>query len=542
MFFESRLLATGWAIFWVALLAVLLVRLNQKTPLFVSLVTGSILAMAVYTRPVFLVVCLLFVVTILASRHIGRTYQNRLIRLAVMLIGFAAVSLPVSLVFKNLTGHYGLVPPSGGINLFIGNNANFDHTINIRPGLEWAELVAEPIKAGQDPNPWAGDPYFRDRALAFAKNDPGRATRLLLEKSLTLFSSREIPRNLDVYLHREWSPVLSLLTWRNDKWGFPFGLVFPLAMVGILYAKGRKANLAKLFIAGLGVATVVVFVSARYKVLLVPLLVVFAAVGIVEIGKFITNKDRRRLIQASLVLVACVSVSTIPGPFAQEKIDLRAEYFFGIGHDLYDKEEWLSAADYMAKSIALDPEVHASRQIMGIASAKLHRFDEAVLHFREAVRLRPGHRATESNLQKALRQRADNAILAGIGFEQDDPTAAIDLYKKAASDQPKWYKPLAQEALILATTKVDSIRDGERAVDLATRAIQLRGAYDPNLAYVLVCALAECGRFEEALDAANEGRRGLVGGKNVELLSRFEQAIGQIEAGEAVDVGDFILR
>jgi tetratricopeptide (TPR) repeat protein len=502
------------------------------------LVTGSILALAVYTRPVFLVAIFLFAVTILVSKQMGRTFNTRLRRLAVMLVGFAMISVPASLVFKNLTGHSGLVPPSGGINLYIGNNENYAHTINIRPGQEWAKLVAEPIKAGRDPNPWAGDPFFRDRALAFARNHPGRAIGLLFEKSLTLLSSREIPRNLDIYLHREWSPVLSLLTWRAGGWGYPFGLLFPLAMVGVFFARSREADLVELFAAGLGVFTVVVIVSARYKVLLIPLLAVLAALGILEIARFIKDQDHRRLVFTSVLMVACVVISTIPGPFAPEKVDLRAEYYFGIGHDLYDQEEWAGAADYMAKSIALDPDVHRSRQVMGIASAKLHRDDDAVLHFREAVRLRPGHRATEANLATALRERAQKAFSAAMEIEQDRPAAAVELYRKAAGDQPGWYEPCAREALVLATTQVDSLRDGPRAVDLAQRAIQLRRENDPWLTYILVCALAECGRFDEALEVAQEVKEALTGGEDVEMLSRFERAIAQIEAGEAVEVGE----
>lgn len=540
MFFESRLLATGWGIFWVALLGVLLVRLDRKAPWFMFLLTGSILALAVYTRPVFLVAIPLFGVTILVSRHIGRNLNTRMMRLAVVLIGFAVVAVPVSLVFKNLTGHLGLVPPSGGINLYIGNHADYDRTINIRPGTEWAKLVSEPIKAGRDPNPWAGDPFFRDRALALASHQPGRATGLLFEKLLTLLSSREIPRNLDIYLHREWSPVLSLVTWRAGGWGFPFGMLFPLAMVGVGYARSREAVLVKLLAASLGMVTVVVIVSARYKVLLIPLLAVLAAAGIVEIARLFKDKDRLRLLPISVVMVVSVLVSTWPGPFAPEKVDLRAEYYFGIGHDLYDQEEWAGAAEYMAKSIALDPDVHRSRQVMGIASARLQRDDDAVLHFREAIRLRPGHRATEANLATALRERAQKSMAAGMEIEQEDPAAALALYRKSAGDQPGWYEPWAREALVLATTRVDSLRDGPRAVDLAQRALRLRREMDPRLTYILVCALAECGRFAEALEVAKQEREVLVGGADVVMLSRFEKAIGKIEAGEAVDVGDFL--
>jgi hypothetical protein len=59
------------------------------------------------------------------------------------------------------------------------------------------------------------------------------------------------------------------------------------------------------------------------------------------------------------------------------------------------------------------------------------------------------------------------------------------------------------------------------------------------LDFILVCALAESGGIEEALGLAKQEREALGGGDDEDLWSFFEKAIGNIEAGQAVDVSDF---
>ncbi len=59
-----------------------------------------------------------------------------------------------------------------------------------------------------------------------------------------------------------------------------------------------------------------------------------------------------------------------------------------------------------------------------------------------------------------------------------------------------------QLAWTLATCPERSIRNGDEAVSLALRAVQLAGGREPALFATLAAAYAECGRFSEAVRAA----------------------------------------
>ena len=61
-------------------------------------------------------------------------------------------------------------------------------------------------------------------------------------------------------------------------------------------------------------------------------------------------------------------------------------------------------------------------------------------------------------------------------------------------------------AWLLATSSDASIRDGNRATELAKQAVQLSGGQDANYLRTRAAAYAETGRFAEA---AETGRRAL---------------------------------
>ena len=116
---------------------------------------------------------------------------------------------------------------------------------------------------------------------------------------------------LDMYHACGDSAVLAALLW---KWGlaFPFGLVVPLALLGVgfaLAARERGALLALLFVATGAVGTALYGAHAETRMVLVPVLLLFAASGVGQLAQ--VSWAWRGIAVAGLVLVAgLVSAST----------------------------------------------------------------------------------------------------------------------------------------------------------------------------------------------------------------------------------------
>jgi len=204
-----------------------------------------------------------------------------------VVLGTALALAPVTL--RNLVrGHeLVLISSNGGINFWIGNNPKYEETVNIRPDLQWTRLVNEPSRAGMHGD-GASSRYFVRKVLAWATAEPWSFVRLQVHKLRLLLSGNEIYRNQAIYPARMDSPILALLLWKIPWLAFPFGLLSPLALVGLAVGARRAPFLAATVLA-LSITVLAFFVTARYRVVLVPFLLIFAAQAV----RWLLSETRR---------------------------------------------------------------------------------------------------------------------------------------------------------------------------------------------------------------------------------------------------------
>ena len=116
---------------------------------------------------------------------------------------------------------------------------------------------------------------------------------------------------LDMYHARGDSAALAILLWKWDL-AFPFGLVMPLALLGVGFAlttRERGALLALLFVATGAVGTALYGAHAETRMVLVPVLLLFAVSGVGQLAQL--SWAWRGIAVAGLVLIAAwVNAST----------------------------------------------------------------------------------------------------------------------------------------------------------------------------------------------------------------------------------------
>src|SRR5207237_10408366 len=84
------------------------------------------------------------------------------------------------------------------------------------------------------------------------------------------------------------------------------------------------------------------------------------------------------------------------------------------------------------------------------------------------------------------------------------PKDAIAEYEHAARISTQDPVPRNNLAWLLATSSDASIRDGNRAIELAKQAVRLSHGKDSNYLRTLAAAFAERGRFAEAKETARK--------------------------------------
>jgi tetratricopeptide (TPR) repeat protein len=118
--------------------------------------------------------------------------------------------------------------------------------------------------------------------------------------------------------------------------------------------------------------------------------------------------------------------------------------------------------------------------------------DEAIAHFRQAVEIDPRGAGARFNLGDAL-------------FARGDAAGALVQWRAGLKLEPDNVAVLSRTAWTLATSPDSAVRNGEEAMALAGRAIEITGGREPAVFDALAAAYAEAGRFPEAVKTAQAG-------------------------------------
>lgn len=207
--------------------------------------------------------------------------RERLRAAAWFLAGAAAVLLPLALRNFAVSGEAVLLTSGGGEVFYLGNyeQANGAYLpppfVRPAPAFEHEDFRAEARRRTGLPlsRVEASRFWFREGMRAIAA-DPARWLRLELRKLALFWNARELPDN---YSYEVFAAEIPLL-----RWTVTFGVVAPLALVGIALTIRRWRALLPLhlLLATFLAAELLFFNFSRFRLTVVPVLIVFAAAAV----------------------------------------------------------------------------------------------------------------------------------------------------------------------------------------------------------------------------------------------------------------------
>jgi tetratricopeptide (TPR) repeat protein len=201
-----------------------------------------------------------------------------------------------------------------------------------------------------------------------------------------------------------------------------------------------------------------------------------------------------------------------------------AEVHGNLGIALFQKGRVDEAIAQFQQGLQIKPD-YAARNNLGIALLKKGRLDEAIAEYQEALEINFDYAEAHNNLGNALLQKGkvDEAITQfqtalrinpafakthknlGDAFRQRGKRGeAIIQYQKALQLEPS--NPNVQYSLawLLATSPEASLRDGDKAVQLAQQANEMAEGKNAVFLHALAAAFAEAGRFGDAMQSAQK--------------------------------------
>jgi Tfp pilus assembly protein PilF len=378
-----------------------------------------------------------------------------------------------------VTGSPSPFPLSGGVNLYIGNHPEPCRTVGLRPGREWQELNLE---ATSRRDARANNAYFTGELRRVITEHPLGVARTMARKGLQLLNSRELPRNVDAYVFREWSEILSALVWKVGRFGFPFGLLLPLAVLGLVGRWREVPPPVRWFVLLVPLSIVAVFVSARYRVILAPVLAMLAAAGVTGLWTAWRAGVARQWMPAAAASIVVLVISVAPAPFCEEQKNYHAEMNYAVGYRHHRAGELnqavafyseavrenpedtevlnqlavayrqmgqpLAAVEQWRRAVQADPSFVEARVNLGAALVRLGRLDEGIAQYREALRVEPDLADAHHNLGVALmlQQRYDEAV-AEFALAMREAHRYVRIYTDLAGQLEREGKPEVAAAL-----------------------------------------------------------------------------------------------
>ena len=185
------------------------------------------------------------------------------------------------------------------------------------------------------------------------------------------------------------------------------------------------------------------------------------------------------------------------------------------------------------------------------ALAREGRPEEAIVHYEQAVKLRPDYGDAYYNFGSVLFQqgRIDDAIaqwqkalaiqpndaaahtsLGNAFLQKGWPEKAIVHYQRALEIDPSEVSARNNMAWVLATSSDPSIRNGAKAVSLAAEAVEISGGKDAIFFRTLAASYSECGKFADAIAAAEKGEMIAISRGDSHLARTFEKDIALYRA------------
>ena len=463
VYFDAQLLSASLDVFLTALSLWLLLRAARRGGLPAWVGAGAALGLAIANRGALLFWVPLALLWIALARAgdgaLGRAGRARRLAAAAALVApVLAILAPIALhnarwdegserpadarelAARIASGRFVLLATNSGINFRLGNQASLrdvnriDHPDHMEV---YERLRTEPARNGVASYHGA-DAWLLRGTLRWIAAHPGAWLGVLAAKTGELLRGAEVPRNANLYADRENSRVLAALLWSRGV-AVPAGVLIPLGLVGIALAcrDARRHALALGALALQALFVLAFFVTDRYRLPMLPLLAVYAAIALVEIARRLRGGGLRAAAAPAGAAALLLALCNLGNPaMSAERGYLE---YNDLAVSLAEQGDPAGAEAAWLRALAHHPR-HVD-SLVGLCKVRLDlsRSADALAPCREAVALAPGSAAAHQELGLALeaqgrRAEARGELLRALSIAPNAATARRALLRLDAAD------------------------------------------------------------------------------------------------------------
>lgn len=352
-----------------------------------------------------------------------------------------------TVVLRNYLVAKDLVLISGniGVTFYSGNNPDSDGTFS-PPFLMTRHLygmnrdakIITNASLNREAKTSEVSNFWFHKSLNFIKNEPGRYTKLLIKKFIYLFSPKEFILDPEYDIVIDKIRVLKIM-FLDLRFTLPF-----IFLGFFLNAKRFKGlGLLYLIIASFSISIILFFVASRYRLAMIPFLMIFASSGILVFWDAIKKRSFLRL----TIFIAAISILFVlfndkrlstkhRASWSKENLSnfsyyiAKSNYYtinldyqdalrfaklayaiepnnpevtFSLANAYYDMKEFSMAEDKFRETIRILPLSVDAYYNLGLLYIRHKRFEEAVEVLEKAIALDPEDTLAHFELGKAYK-------------------------------------------------------------------------------------------------------------------------------------------
>ena len=394
--YAAILMPTAWVVFVFWLILWRIISRKNAPKGWKALILGLLIGLTATANATILFLIPLLVSAIVLKPPIFAHSQSRtrIGAIVLLFLGAAAGTSPCWIHNCLIAHDRVFLSAHSGINFWVGNNPSANGYPRFPPGLRAGQAAmlqdsidAAESAAGHSLKRGEVSHYWSAKARDYIERDPAAWLRLLALKLRTFWSA---------FQYDDLSIITILREQRVTFPGIYFGLVAAFALPAMIL--GWKTALAGrwvTFAIGLQMlALLPVFTTERYRLPVVPGLLVFAAFGLVT---FFTNVAGGKFRQA-LSYIVLLAVSTVFISWPQRDPSLWALDAYNSGWQALESNNLALAEKKLAVAYAYVPDNSETLFALGNLRLAQQKADNAVAFYRAVLAIDPKHKGALNNL------------------------------------------------------------------------------------------------------------------------------------------------
>jgi 4-amino-4-deoxy-L-arabinose transferase-like glycosyltransferase len=260
------------------------------------------------------------------KKNSSKDKKSAYIRLALFVAGTVLAISPLTIRNFMAGNDFAPLAANYGITFYEGNNKFAKGVYMDPPGLNLDKdftgdkiasfITNRQLKPSEVSRFWIGEAWKE------ISQQPFRFIRLIGLKAAYYWNRAEIPNTESYSFAKNYSPFYSI-----PLIGFSIAGIFGLLGIALaLRRRGKGFTVLLLFVAAHMTSVVMFFISARYRISVVPVLLIFASMAIVYFFDLLSAKQTKKLVMYGVAVFCAAAVVLFPWKTLNNKIFLASAY------------------------------------------------------------------------------------------------------------------------------------------------------------------------------------------------------------------------